>query len=301
MRNNISNVKEEDLEWVEKIQLLPNSEWWPKILEQLADPFGDSFALRRVAAAAASIMPIHAAVNDTETLYFSEGSSASIIFEGLCRRGSGSDWWLRQREPLTEEWQIASWLMALALMPPEDVGTLGPHIEADLSTMSQIFTDRLIHAVYKDIELPGTSGDVLPVVGPRATCLLGAKFSVNRDRAWKQIVDKPELLRSAMALGSAACGEAIKRIRDANLEDIAFKDDRLLAFLEMLGPCYPVEDDLLSALHFTGGDRERLIADPYHWPQGVIIRAISDSPTVDEKRSLVAEVAKAKGWFSTDE
>ena len=272
-------------------------EWWVTILDELDQVFGACFAVRRVAISGALVVPRLTRLNDSKNSpVFADGRSSSL-FTALRASGVDSEWWLRQREPLKDEWQKASWLLAISLFLPKNFERLGPYVESDLATISQKFANALVGAAHEDARLIAPEYEAFPSVGPRTTCLLSARFEVSRDRAWKEVVARPELLASVMAMGHAARNEAVRRILSADLSELAFGRDRGLKFLEMLDPAYMVPVQLMKRLSSSREDRRRLIADPYRWPQNVVVNAVSDGPPIDEKRQSVASAASQMEWF----
>jgi hypothetical protein len=270
---------------------------WIDILEKSRAIFGDCLAARRLAIAAAARRPSRGESNDAiDELVFND-SSPSLLFRALSQHPRDAGWWLNQRSTLAEEWQIASWLIALAMLPPDGMTSLGPYVEADLATLSQRFANRVIHAVHEDADFCSELNIPFPLVGPRTTCLLSRRFLTKRDDAWRRIAERPEFLANVMSMGEAARVEAVFRLMRTELGNLAYQGGKKLSFLEMLGPDFIVPARLLEELRFTADERRRLFSEPYRWPQDVVVRAASWSPAVDEARPSVAEVSVRMGWF----
>jgi hypothetical protein len=280
------------------------------LLNGLVAIFGDCLATRRIAIAAAAIErsrpPSHNTYEEREEQEESEvekeefvfvASSPRRLYETLHRMNGDVEWWQAQRMPLTDEWQIASWLLAVAMFPPKEFSSLNVYVEADLATLSQRFTDRLLRAVQEDSELCREADGKFPQVGPRTTCLLSPRFVTKRDQAWRRIAERPELLTNVMAMGDAARTEAVRSLVRGELGRYTYQGKGKLNFLEMLGPSFPVPAELTERLEFTADEVRRLASDPYRWPLEIVVSASLRSEDVDEERPSVADVAERMRWF----
>jgi hypothetical protein len=265
-------------------------------LGELESELGDCLATRRLAVVAAGCAQrqLESAGERPRDVFC--GISAVDLFRALCEKGVPTSWWLSEREAISEDWQIASWLMAVCLIPPDDFKGLGSYIEADLSTLSKPLVERVVLAVHEDAPLIGASHLRFPAVGPRTTCLLSGRVAINRDQAWLEVVRSAEGLTSVLHMGASARDVAIRSILRAGASDQLVGRGKSMRLLEMLGAEFSMPEELwtkIGPLH-----RREVLRDPYRWPHQAVISVFSDSAVASSSGRTVAVAAEQMGWFN---